>query len=484
MSAARQSVVKKAFDSLEKTPFGNVAMEELELAYDVNFNPDVTSHRVTPGVALREFVRQWNSSLDDGEVSAAEFLEYYRNLSPFIEHDSDFVRHVCNTWGLRSGLEDVASDNPTSLSKPDDVAPDVQAPKRPLVDISSHQYRTSAHNAHPDAPRPGKPRVPRWLKYDKVVLRFSMYSKEAMHSHPGSFNEVTREYTTKVDESFTVRKFVLCYFVEDSSIKIMETKVEDGGGFGGNVFLARTRGEGKYAPTDFLVGSDVTMCGRTFRIVDADKATRDFFRQEYPDVRLKPAESLPKDPNPPRKKEMTGRSARQRKEEGDLASHAASRRFMENDGKILSYECVWDDTGLNGDRRYFNLRCYLGDGTLELRELNQRNSGRPRTALLNLNRQRVPNPAKRGASYGPRDLTLGADVVYGRRMVIVGCDNFTLDYAIANDITQPSQDELREFSRVSVRSAGKTCASLSARPQRCTLRVLRSNATLTLARRI
>ena len=321
MSAAREAAVKKAFESLEKTPFGNVAMEELELAYDVNFNPDVVAQRVTPAVALREFVRQWDCALDDGEVSYSEFLEYYRNLSPSIELDADFVRTVCNTWGIHSGLGDMLSGN-EELKEPDPAGEPAQVDVKPLVDISAHQYRTSAHNAHPDAPRPGKPTVPKWLKYDKVVLRFSMYSKEAMHSHPGKFNEVTREYTTKVDASFTLRKFVLSYFVEDSSIMIVEPKVEDGGGFGGGVFLARTRNAGKYAPTDFLVGKEVSLCGRTFRIIDADRATRDFFRQEYPGVRLKPAEGMPVDPNPPRKREMTGHGTRQKSK---VSSYRTSR---------------------------------------------------------------------------------------------------------------------------------------------------------------
>jgi len=447
MSETRRNVVQRAFDSFEKTPFGNVTLEELELAYDVSHNPDVVTQRMTPAAALREFARQWTSVEDEGEISFAEFHDYYACLNPYVEADSDFVRLVCNTWGLRTNLINPTLRAATAADPAVPVAP-LEAEQVPAsVDVSRHQYRTSSHNAHPDAPRPGKPKVPKWLKYDKVVLKFSMYSKEAVHHHPGTFNEVTREFSTKVNESFTIRKFVLHYYVEDGSIMIMEPKVEDGGGFGGKVFLKRTkessRRTGGYKATDFCVGEDVCLCGRTFRIYDADKATRDFIREEYPDVRLAQAEGLPKDPNPPRKRELTGHGTRN-KASAKQSSSSASRQFMENDGKVLSYDCVWDDTGINGERRFFTLRYYLGDGTVELREMNPRNSGRDRTALLNLNRQRMPNPNHR-RMYAAKDLVLGGDVeLYGRRMVIVGCDAFTMDYCIERGIEMPSEDQLRD----------------------------------------
>merc|ERR1712232_1077702 len=112
------------------------------------------------------------------------------------------------------------------------------------------------------------------------------------------------------------------------------------------------------------------------------------------------------DPNPPKKPELLRKGSVQKNLN---RGEKPSLKFIENDGKILQFDCIWDDPAPYGQRRYFKLFFRLSDDTLELREINQRNSGRERTALFNLGRQKLPNPNnKDGSPYIASDLKIGS----------------------------------------------------------------------------
>lgn len=53
------------------------------------------------------------------------------------------------------------------------------------------------------------------------------------------------------------------------------------------------------------------------------------------------------------------------------------KRFLQFDGKVLRFFCLWDDShSLFGDRRELVLHYFLSDDTIEIRELLSLNSGR------------------------------------------------------------------------------------------------------------
>jgi hypothetical protein len=154
-------------------------------------------------------------------------------------------------------------------------------------------------------------------------------------------------------------------------------------------------GSGNYTPADLLVGTNVGIYGRVFRVADADKHTRETLSSRG--ISLAPAEPLPIDPyNAKRQaeKEMvlrTQRYFRPRAFEDDLTRYAAAkygaaatalapdrlREFLQNDRKVLRFFLAWDDRAAPyGELRPFILHYYLQDDTAEVLEVRRANSGR------------------------------------------------------------------------------------------------------------
>lgn len=83
-------------------------------------------------------------------------------------------------------------------------------------------------------------------------------------------------------ENFRIRKLVIYYFLEDRSILMVEPKQVNSGTMQG-AFLKRQmvlKQDGSsmpFEPTDFRVGLDLGICGRSIRIYDCDNYTREFF---------------------------------------------------------------------------------------------------------------------------------------------------------------------------------------------------------------
>ena len=83
-------------------------------------------------------------------------------------------------------------------------------------------------------------------------------------------------------ENYKVRKLIVLYHLEDHSLMISEPRQVNSGTPQG-VFLKRQMvlkqdGSGlPMLPTDFRVGIDVGILGRSIRIYDCDQYTREFF---------------------------------------------------------------------------------------------------------------------------------------------------------------------------------------------------------------
>lgn len=82
-------------------------------------------------------------------------------------------------------------------------------------------------------------------------------------------------------ENHRVHKVLIYYFLEDKSIMIIEPK-QSNSGIPQGAFLKRqmvlkSDGMTPFMPTDFCVGLDIGIHGRSIRITDADEYTRQFF---------------------------------------------------------------------------------------------------------------------------------------------------------------------------------------------------------------
>lgn len=83
-------------------------------------------------------------------------------------------------------------------------------------------------------------------------------------------------------ENYRIRKLLIYYFLEDRSILMVEPKQVNSGTMQGaflkrQMVLKQDGTDMPFEPTDFRVGLDIGICGRSIRIYDCDKYTREFF---------------------------------------------------------------------------------------------------------------------------------------------------------------------------------------------------------------
>ena len=88
-------------------------------------------------------------------------------------------------------------------------------------------------------------------------------------------------------ENYRIRKLIIYYYLEDRSIQIIEPKVVNAGAPQGaflkrQMVLKQDGSQMPFEPTDFNVGLDIGICGRSIRIYDADEYTRSYFLVSAP----------------------------------------------------------------------------------------------------------------------------------------------------------------------------------------------------------
>ena len=272
--------------------------------------------------------------------------------------------------------------------------------------------------------------VPNWLKYEKVTLRFRAWAKE--------------KWFDSIGEGFSVRKFVIAYYMADKSIEIIEPKIPNSGTTGG-VFMKRrvlTKKSGEpLLPNDLAVGMRLPVNGREFTIYDCEEETRKYIRDEFPNIIMSKALALP---NPPQRRAFEPGMGNDvvrpvKKKTGMRSDHS---QFLNMDGKILEFIGIWDDTSsLQGEMRKLKIKYFLVDDTMEVSEMTGMNSGRDLTSRFRINRGKLAVPEAQTGSgvasftsapskfYEPKDLVVGNTVtLFGRVVTIVACNTFTRTY--------------------------------------------------------
>jgi len=394
-------MVRDAYNILDKTYDGKVTLEDIELSYRSEFHPLVLKGELSAPEVLRDFLRQWNKV--DDEVSYDEFLEYHKNLSAMVPSDSFFSELMSGVWGIEDNLVNVSSSISNSVSNS-------IADENEDVNTIESSYQTSSNQTASIADMK-KASVPDWLKFDKMFFCFSLYHNEQVVSHEGSFNPKSRAFETNQNKSFRVRQFTLKYAMHDKSIQV--TEITPGERF--TAFIAKS-----FIPEikleSLVVGKQVTLRGLKMMVYDADKSARAYLKDQLNTYCPKGALPLP-----------------ETKEEEVLKCKIDTKKPSKRStiDKVLQFDCSWDDPSPYGQMRFFKMYFYLSDDTMELKEINLRNSGRERTSLLNIKRQCLENPVIANQIYTKEDLKVGSFIqVFGRMLRI---NDTTTDHSDPNE---------------------------------------------------
>eukprot|EP00955_Chlamydomonas_euryale_P010403 111758-Chlamydomonas_euryale.AAC.6 len=235
-----------------------------------------------------------------------------------------------------------------------------------------------------------------------------------------------------------------------------------------------------YSPQDFTVGAELSIYGRVYFLVDADKFTREFYEANgaeqgsplgYPDD---PVDAYRSTFGLNRGKGVTApmqgggnygsntdrlddfkqfMEARLGKP-SHLLSDDRYAQFLANNKKVLRFWCVWDDrTNMYGDRRPYVFNYYLEDDTVEILEVKDQNSGRDPFPVF---MRRAPLPKSvvgsgtatvglalnKASCYAPEDLRLGQYInVLNRDFLLYDCDRFTKHWYATNLGYDPTELE-------------------------------------------
>ncbi|XP_040913344.1 EF-hand domain-containing family member C2 [Toxotes jaculatrix] len=294
--------------------------------------------------------------------------------------------------------------------------------------------------------------LPSWVAFDKQVLCFEAYFQEAVPEAR--------------DETYRIRKCNIYFYLEDDTIQVVEPECKNSGIPQGTLIrrhripLPPPNDDQFYNIFHFNINQQMVLNSRTFCVTNCDMFTKNFLTKLG--VRLNDPTTVPADPYS-NFREQTEKSMNPLR---PYERRDTLKQFLDYDRKVLRFYCFWDDTGnMFGDRRELILHYFLADDTIEIREVSSPNCGRDYVPKF-LRRSKLPKHApaqmkqpgeitdrtvlnvlssesqgaryildslKTGsvheAFYKDCDLTVGGEVnVFGRRVIIADCDDFTKDY--------------------------------------------------------
>jgi len=253
-------------------------------------------------------------------------------------------------------------------------------------------------------------------------------------------------------------------------------------------FLKRAAAESyNLSYQSFQINQSFSVFSRTFKVYDADDATKKWYAQYgprfgahtlddpqrdildaaidgYSELRIGIAKAAGGDTarnfgkqNSALKSFMEASLGNSMQRGSDTRSQRKAQ-FLQNDRRVLSFECEYDDTrNLYGDMMYYTLNYFLADDTVEIKEKRSANSGRDPFPLL-LKRQKLPtswmdeatNDRDRGVEFDassdmyvtPEDIQVGDQLlVYGKHLKVVDCDAFTRSWYKANPGMHPNGEQ-------------------------------------------
>eukprot|EP00658_Telonema_sp_P-2_P067163 TRINITY_DN560_c0_g1_i2.p1 TRINITY_DN560_c0_g1~~TRINITY_DN560_c0_g1_i2.p1 ORF type:complete len:575 (+),score=183.58 TRINITY_DN560_c0_g1_i2:98-1822(+) len=330
----------------------------------------------------------------------------------------------------------------------------------PRSTLSSSSAASDVYKRQRHVAPPAQAILPTYVALDRMVLRFFGYFKEAVHE-------------SRL-ENFRVRKVTLLYYLEDNTIQVNEPEQRNSGIMQGGklAFLRRhaiPKGGGEFfSVADFSLGSDVTFYGRTFRVVDCDEFTATFLQQngfeigtpeEYPynpfDVHYtatKEREKMTRGASSVKTDELIHWTEAMLGRPTNLIQEDKLSQFLEYDRKVLRWFARDEELNpkLYGMVLHYTIHYYLSDDTIEVVEKRAPNSGRDPWSRL-LARQKLPidytKPGRR-EFYSAADFKIGDCInVYGRRLLLCDCDEFTtafMEFNFGLKKTDPIRIEMND----------------------------------------
>lgn len=89
-----------AYDKLDVNKDGLVKLDDIAKLYDVSQHPDIQQGSKTPKEVYLEFMKLWDTQVQDGIVTIDEFFDYFKDVSASIDSDDYFALMMRNSWKL------------------------------------------------------------------------------------------------------------------------------------------------------------------------------------------------------------------------------------------------------------------------------------------------------------------------------------------------------------------------------------------------
>jgi len=318
--------------------------------------------------------------------------------------------------------------------------------------------------------------LPQYVVNDRKVLCFYGYYMEGVED---SNLETQR-----------IRRVTLHYYMEDGTMDVHEAR-QSNSGIPQGIMIHRHQvmkprktpydPEELYTEADFGIGEKIEIYSKVFKLVDCNAKTKEWLLEArgevpqalpYPDdqfgnyMQARTLRETGTDPEVSRNRRMHPMKYFMEARLGKPANRYDVPQFLGNEGKVLRFEAIWDDTNrLYGDVLPFTLLYYLADDTLEVLQVKENNNGRAPFPKL-LKRSKLPRSEGEAAAlqydedyyakdkaqrfYSWQDLKVGGCVsVYGRDLLLVDADNFTREFYMQNG--QPQVSKAQPFKNPPVK---------------------------------
>ncbi|XP_041973572.1 EF-hand domain-containing protein 1-like [Aricia agestis] len=287
--------------------------------------------------------------------------------------------------------------------------------------------------------------IPHWVHYNKRCLNFTAFFKQPVFDDPL--------------ENYRVRVVNIIYFLEDDTLTVIEPKIRNSGLWQGKLVkrgrIPKNDLGDPWHWKDLDIGKDICIYGKVFHTVSCDLYTREWLESQG--IELSKEEELPEDAYTQKERWKMVKPPQKARTHDDPV-----RRFLEYDGKVLTFNVVWDDRdSAFGELAEYKLFYYLQDDTIAIKQLHDGRGGKDPFPML-LTKRKVPkkwkerpvdfpsilletSDAEVTEYYSPRDLIVGQTLyILGRRFLIFDCDQFTRKYyKTMLNIEQPERIEVK-----------------------------------------
>eukprot|EP01138_Halocafeteria_seosinensis_P016387 gb/GECG01016718.1/.p1 GENE.gb/GECG01016718.1/~~gb/GECG01016718.1/.p1 ORF type:complete len:823 (+),score=122.84 gb/GECG01016718.1/:1-2469(+) len=233
-----------------------------------------------------------------------------------------------------------------------------------------------------------------------------------------------------------------------------------------NAALQLSRKSSRLDWTDFRIGEDIKIYGKTYHIYGCDTATRRFFE------RTSEAPEQPPDEDPPGDKYTAERTQFMLRESGmDSSTYRGKRtspvkrymeaqrgnpsatqtrgtadkyqQFLDHDRDVLRFSGYWDDRDrVYGDQHLYTISYYLMDDEIEVLEVHEPNDGKDRfpalyrkgplpkkTMVVDSRARDIEDDCGEDDYYHWTDLQVGKTVnILGRNILLFDADKFTVNW--------------------------------------------------------